>query len=114
MASGLRSAPELEGVSCQLAVALRGADARPTNLQHEGRGGRGRRVRFGHRMGIAWALHGPIVRWLKRPNALNARQTEGTRHVASAWQQDPQAAPVGPPGVARSPWRRAVLEGRCP
>ena len=35
MASGLRSAPELEGVSCQLAVALRGADARPTNLQKE-------------------------------------------------------------------------------
>lgn len=38
MASGLRSAPELAGVSCQLAVALRGADARPTNLRRQGRG----------------------------------------------------------------------------
>lgn len=37
MASGLRSAPELAGVSCQLAVALRGADTRPTNLRRQGR-----------------------------------------------------------------------------
>lgn len=66
MASGLRSAPELEGVSCQLAVALRGADARPTNLQKEDVRERG--------AAEVWALKQPKVSSMGRSETAKGRR----------------------------------------